>query len=311
MKPSSLFPWIAGALALVGSVSGCRCDGGSVNRTEAELQATPSSLSFEACPSADENGNPVKDVFPDVQRFTLSNLGKVAGTISSIEVTGTDPDVAQVFTIPADARPTSVEGSGSVEVPVQFAPKKRGDIRGLLTLDDGLPDTEPITVSLIGTGANLPGQPTAKVAFEGTAGAGNFQDCDPTVLANCAPQWPDTFYDESAVLEFRVRSEGCPTLKVTGVELIPGFGQDPSKVEFAFESGFVPPTAATPATLNTVDPAVLPIRVAFRPQRDPSFPNDGQRYGTLRITTNDPNDITGTPGVLDIPLAGLGKTVTV
>jgi len=193
MKPSSLSPWIFGALALVGSVSGCRCDGGNVNRTEAELQATPTSLSFEACPSTDENGNPVQDVFPDVKRFTLSNLGKVAGTIASMEITGTDPDVASVFSIPADSRPTSVEGAGSVEIPVHFAPKKRGDIRGLLTLDDGLPDTEPVTVTLIGTGANLPGQPTAKVAFEGTAGAGEFQDCDPSVLANCSPQWPATF----------------------------------------------------------------------------------------------------------------------
>ena len=306
MKPSKIFPWIAGALALVGSVSGCRCDGGTVNKTEAELQATPTSLSFEACPSTDENGNPVTDVFPDVKRFTLANLGKVAGTIATMEITGTDPDVAKVFTIPEASRPASVEGAGSVEIPVHFAPRKRGDIRGLLTLDDGLPDTEPVTVTLIGSGANLPGQPTVKVAFEKAAGGGEYQDCDPYVLANCSPEFPATFYGESSVMEFRVRSEGCPTLKVTGVEVVPYVGSDPSKVEFALESGFVAPTAATPASLNTVDGAVLPVRVAFRPQQDSNFPNDGQRYATLRVTTNDPSN-----SPLEIPLSGLGKTVTV
>jgi hypothetical protein len=305
MKPSSLLPWMFSALALVGSVSGCRCGDGPVNKTEALFEASPTALSFNACPSTDEFGQPVADVFPDVQRFTLANLGKVAGPVASITITGNDPDIGEIFSVPADSKPTSVEGSGQVEIPVRFSPKKKGDVRATLTLDDGLPDdgNEPVTVSLIGTGMNLPGQPTVTLAFEQNAGKADYKECDSAVLGNCLPEWPETFYGESSTLTFKVKSSGCPTLRITNVEMLPNAGQT---LEFGFESGFLPPTTATPTLLNTVDGSELVFKVAFRPQQDPQFPNDGQRFAVLRVSTNDP-----AYPELDVQLTGAGKTVTV
>lgn len=273
-------------------VSGCRCDTGPVNKAEAELAATPQALSFNACPTKDENGQTVNEVYPDEQIFTLSNLGKVAGTVASMEVTGDDPDIKTIFSIPADKKPASVEGSGSVDVPVHFSPTKKGDVRGTLTIDDGLPDTDPVTVSLIGTGINLPSQPTVALGFEEAPGAGTFQACDPSVVSNCLPTWPSTFFNESTVLKFKIKNAGCPTLKITSAEILPNNAQTAVQQAFSFESGFIAPTTETPASLNSADDnSELTFNIRFSPvdeTTDVQNPDDGIRYAILNIKTNDP-----------------------
>ena len=53
------------------------CKPNNVGETKPDFVPTPTALSFNACPTRDENNLPVSDVFPDVKKLTISNQGKV------------------------------------------------------------------------------------------------------------------------------------------------------------------------------------------------------------------------------------------
>lgn len=302
----SIFHCAVGVLAAVAMTSGCRCGPPPTTKTQAEFTATPAALQFNACPTKDENGNAVADVFPDEQVLTISNIGKVAGNVASLEITGGDPDIKTIFTIPADKKPGSIAGSESVDVPVRFSPNKRGDITGTLTIDDGLDDTDPVVVSLLGAGSTRPAQPTVGLSFETAPASGQYDECDPSVLNTCSPNFPPTFFGESTRLRFKVKNSGCPTLKITNVEIKSSLLQTASQQAFTFENGFVVPSSTSPANLNAADEnSELAFDVVFSPVNEttnPSQPDDGQRYAVLSITTNDPQYPT-----LDVALAASGS----
>lgn len=286
MKSTELLKLTSSLLFAVMIASGCRCGPPPLGNTEAEFAVSPPALNFEACPTKDENGVIVPEVFPDEQIFKLENLGKVSGTVSKLTITS---DVDGAFTIADDKKPTVVGGSESVEVPVRFSPTKKGDIRGKITIEDESPDTENVVVDLIGTGKNLPAQPLVQLQFEATPG-GSFLDCDPSVVANCSPVFPDTFYNETSELVFKVKNGGCPTLKITGIELKAQSAQTAVQQAYSFESGFVIPTPQNPATLNAADDnSELRFKVRFAPVDESPVNADPQRYAILTLTTNDPN----------------------
>ena len=58
---------------------GCRC-GPTTTTNKTDYDAMPTALSFSACPTKDETGMTVKDVFPDEQKVTIKNEGKAGGT---------------------------------------------------------------------------------------------------------------------------------------------------------------------------------------------------------------------------------------
>jgi hypothetical protein len=273
LKISSSLPFLS-LLSLV-SVSGCRC-GTQTSGLKPDYVATPTALSFSACPTKDENGNPVADVFADVQKVTLTNQGKVAGALN-LSITGTD---ATLFSVQGDAG-TSLAGLSSIDLPIAFSPDKKGDLKANLNIDDGQGGKSVVT--LIGTGVNLPSQATIETAPQSTDGT-TFATCQMgSPLSDCTLSFPDTLFGQAHTLQLKLRNKGCPTLKVTdlSIESLAGDTQG-----FTIDSPAAP-SMSSPLTLNQADGTQeVTVTVRFTPTDD----NSGNlgRYATLVIKSNDP-----------------------
>ncbi|MHB8877688.1 MAG: hypothetical protein ACYC8T_28690, partial [Myxococcaceae bacterium] len=152
-----------------------------------------------------------------------------------------------------------------------------------LVIDDGNEETPTVSVSLVGTGINLPSQPSIEVGPQSKDIPTDFTPC--FVGGTCMQIFPDTFYKETATLQIKVRNLGCPALKITSMELQPVAGS--GALAFFLDQPAVPPTAATPMILSTADgnaETVLSLR--FAPENDGS--GITQRFATLTLKTNDP-----------------------
>ncbi len=265
---------------LLVAAAGCRCGPGGTGSLKPDFDPTPKGLSFEACPTKDESGNPVKDVFPDEEKLTVNNLGKASGRLQ-LTFSGPGKDL---FSIDPTRTPTELGPTSQAEVAVRFAPVARGDVTATLTVDDGDESTQPVNVALTGTGINLPAQPTIEVQVENKDALGQFTACDPQQV--CLLNFPDTFYKESATLKVKVKNQGCPALKVTQMEIGPYAGQTGNNLAFFLDEPGVPPTAAVPMLLTTADGnSETTLVLRFTPEKDGV---DTQRYGLLTIKTNDP-----------------------
>lgn len=249
--------------------------------THPDLTANPPALSFAACPTLDETGKPVADVFPDTQKFTLDNLGKGTATLT-YELRGAGKDQ---FKITDETKIDALEGSGTAELAVAFTPIAPGDTSAELVIEDGDETTDPIVVNLVGTGSNLPAQPTIKIAYQ-LPGTDTFTDCIESFngqIDNCTVNWPDTFIDQTANLKLRVRNEGCPSLKITDLSIEPFGGATAS--QFFMEQPATPPSAEAPFVLSIADGTqVLDANIRFEPKEDGT--GDGQRYSILRVKSN-------------------------
>ncbi|MBX5484030.1 MAG: choice-of-anchor D domain-containing protein [Myxococcaceae bacterium] len=276
----TLAPLIIAAVALALGACDCgRMKGPTA--THPDLVANPVALSFEACPTVDEEGNPVADVFPDQQKFTLDNLGNATATLS-FQISGPGADQ---FQIAEETKIESLEASGTAEIAVNFSPKASGDVSAQLTIDDGDPDTEPVVVALVGSGRNLPAQPSIRISYE-VPGADEMADCIANFdgkIDNCLVSWPDTFIDQTSTLRMKIRNEGCPTLKITDLSLEPMAGAP--AVQFFMEQPAIPPTQEAPILLSTAaGTAEQELRIRFEPKEDGT--GDGQRYAQLTVRSN-------------------------
>jgi hypothetical protein len=269
-------------LFAVVSVYGCRCDK-PIGTSKPDFVPMPTALNFNACPQLDETGMPVKDVFPDRQTVSILNDGKVSG---NLELSLANADAG--FSIDPMV-PSTISAGDSVDVNVFFSPQKKGDVMGTLTIDDGDPDTMPVTVGLIGTGINLPAQPTVEAALQSAADAGDYsQVCtglpgEPT--ADCIQNYPDTVLGDTWTMQMKLRNTGCPTLKVTGIDIVENAGDDDTAF---FLDAPVPPTMDNPILMSQADGTneiVLTIR--FSPHASATN-MDTQRFAFITVTTNDP-----------------------
>ncbi len=263
-------------------LAGCECNPGPGPGTALpDYVATPTVLSFEACPSQDENGAAVADVFPAIQSFTIENIGRVSGGLS-ITKQGRDADLFQVV------QSSLVEAVGSnekVEIQVQFSPKAAGDATAELIIDDGSDQTEPVKVTLQGSGSTLPAQPKIKISFQ-DKDSGDFADCLENIngsIDNCQVYWPDTYKDQTSTLKMKLQNLGCPTMKVTGIELLPfNEGED---VQFILDKPSPAPSVPNPALLSLADGTQeLELELRFEP-RDNGMP-DPQRYAYMKVSSN-------------------------
>jgi hypothetical protein len=274
---------VSAAAVLSLSVAGCRCGGGTVN-DKPDFIAMPTAMSFSACPSQDETGMTVKDVFPDEQKVTIQNNGKAPGSLSAT-LSGAD---AARFTLDPNRTPMSIAAGDTIDLPVQFSPLKKGDARATLTIDDGEMTTDPITVDLVGTGKNLPPQPTIEAALEDYASPGTFtQTCkDGSTAGDCTQGYPDTLLMDSTSLKIKLRNTGCPALKITGIDLSRS-GAGSTDSAFYLDQPATLPSSMNPLVMSTADgTAEVTLLVRFAPQ--PAMPPDVQRISILTITSNDP-----------------------
>jgi hypothetical protein len=263
--------------------------------------AIPTALSFDACPTKDENGATVADVFAEEKKLVIRNQARAAGTLT-VTVAGTD---ATAFKLDAMRTPGVVPATSDVELPVQFSPARKGESKAELVIDDGAESTPPLHVALIGNGRNLPSQPTLEIAYEDKDQPGTFQTCVQGLL--CQQNFVDTLHKESSTLTVKVRNIGCPALQVTGIELLPIQGQQ-SVTGFFIESPSVIPSATSPQLLTTADGASeQPVKIRFSPEAEGGGGNTSH-FALLRVHTNDPNIENGeqTKGVFDLALYGAG-----
>jgi hypothetical protein len=277
------------------AVNGCRCNP-PTKILPPDFLAMPTALNFNACPTTDEMGKPVMDVFPDRQTVTITNDGTVSGELVMSLV---NADAG--FRIDPMTMPDSLNPSASVDVNVLFSPLKKGDAHGTLVIDDGDPTTMPVNVDLIGTGINLPAQPTVEAAIESYATPGDFSEVckKDQPLSMCEQDFPDTLIGDSSTLRIKLRNTGCPSLKVTGidVQMVAGGADD---FAFFLDQPSTLPSAANPMVMSQADGTnEITLVVRFSPHADMS--GNTQRFGQITITTNDP----ATP-MMQLSLAGNG-----
>jgi len=267
-----------GVLAL--AAAGCKCGTGTTN-SKPDYVALPTALQFSACPTKDENNQPVADggVVADEKKVTIENRGNAPGDFVA---TFSGADMARFFLDP-DRTPTEITAGGTVELPVKFSPEKSGDARATLTIDDGDMETPTITVDLVGTGKNLPAQPTLEVSVENYAQPGMYDLCVPGVL--CRQGFPDTLLKDSSTLRIKLKNLGCPTLRITELSLEwPMAGGE--QMAFFLDQPSSVPSPQNPIEMSIADGTDEKILVVrFSPEAVPLM--DTQRFGTLTIKSND------------------------
>ncbi len=274
--PSSR-PALAAALLAVLSFVGCACKGPGVEGNKAELRATPTALSFEACPTKDENNVTVQDVFPDTQKIVLENLGKVA-TGFTVTLSGKDKDA---FTL-GTGIPTDIGPSGSLEIPVSFAPAKKGELSAQLTFDDGVAGSTKPVVTLQGSGRDLPSQATIETGPQKTDKSGYKLCTDGSPVSDCELDFPDTLFGQANTLQLKIRNKGCPALKISGLVLEDTTGS------FFIDQPTQLPSATSPLLLSTADGTEeTTVTIRFAPLDDGSSA-DSYRFASLAILSNDP-----------------------
>jgi hypothetical protein len=261
--------------------------------------AAPVALAFEACPVKDETGKAVVDVFPDEKKVTITNQSKGVG---GLKMTFEGDGAAAFATDLKRADPMNPEGLGSLSeviVPVMFTPVKKGVVKAQLVISDDIEGTEDQKVDLVGTGSDLAAQPTIKVSVLNVADA--YDDCLEGVV--CTQNFADTLYKESATVEVKVTNTGCPSLKITGIEITPQGGA--GNLAYFIDAPSVLPTTDTPLVLTQAGGLqTTKFKIRFAPEDDGS--GNLTRFATLRIKTNDPNakDGDNNTGGFDILLAG-------
>ncbi|MBL8936986.1 MAG: hypothetical protein JNM69_20680, partial [Archangium sp.] len=135
------------------SVAGCRgCGGGPVVISRPDLRAFDTSnaevgaLNFAACSTIDENMQPVRDVFPDIEPIVLSNEAGKASAKAKFTFSGNEPSAYLLRIGSADGgsfavvqTPYEVDiGVGErITVEIGFAPRKaKTGQTATLTIDD-------------------------------------------------------------------------------------------------------------------------------------------------------------------------------
>ncbi len=289
-------PFLLALAALVLSSSACNCGKPPPNKLKPDYLPDPMALSFDACPTKDEQGNTVPDVFPDVKTLTINNRGVVSGGLK-LTLSGTD---AAAFSTD-QMMVTSIAGSSSATVKVAFAPLKKGDSKANLEISDEVNDGG-VHVTLVGTGSSLGSQATLKVSPE-DKNTNMFDDSACFVGGICEQIYPDTLFKDASTLRIKLTNLGCPALKLSGIEILPYPG-DTGNLAFFLDSP-TPPSISAPLLIATTGGTPdLTLNLRFAPEDDGN--PDPQRRALLRLHTNDPTvmDSDGTVGGFDILLTG-------
>ena len=300
------------------SVAGCKCPGGGTTISRPDLQTKDSNgaalaaLDFTACPTRDENMQPVRDVFPDTEPVVLSNSAGKAGAKAKFTFGGGDADAFQlrisgdggVFTVVTTPYELDIDRSQEITFEVGFSPKKKGAHSATLTIDDQIPETttDPV-ITLIGSGLDLPSQPTLETGVQ--MEDGGFTVCEQgSIFTDCELGFPITQFETAVSRKIRIKNKGCPALKVTAIKV----GIDTTGTEspdFKLTSPSSPSTAA-PISLNKADGTdTIEATIEFKPT-DTGAGNE-TKSGFIIVDSNDPVNMApiAAPGVLSLRGEGL------
>lgn len=276
------FKLLVGALAMT-SVLGCDCKPPGPSGTVPDVIANPTAISFSACPNKDESGGAVADVFPDIKKLKLTNQGRVGADLT-FSFTGAGKDL---FSIDGTA-PMSIDRLADLEIPLKFSPNARGDVRADFVVNDNTEGTADTIVTLIGSGINLPSQPTIETGPQKTDATGFFTCTSESPLSDCILQFPDTLIGATNQLQLKIRNKGCPALKVKSLKIE---GSTLGTTDgFSITSPAVLPSETSPLVLSTADGTEeTTLTITFNATDDASGAPSQGRYASLIIESNDPN----------------------
>lgn len=273
---------LGGVLAAL-TTAACNCKPPGPTGLVPDFVPKPTALSFDACPSLDENGLPVDGAVAQTKELTITNQGRV-GSPLALSISGAG---AAAFVLGANL-PTAIDRLETVKIPISFAPTRSGGVTADLTIDDKTDATPNPVVTLEGKGSELPAQPTIETAPQKQDSSG-FLKCVPDApLSECIIDFPDTLMNQSATLQLKIRNRGCPPLKITSLEIA---GRTPGSNEgFTIDSPAVLPSAVSPLVLSTADGTEeRTITLRFTASDDGSGATFQSHYAVLIIKSNDPN----------------------
>lgn len=280
------------------ALSGCNCKEGGPAVLKPVYTPKPLSLSFSACPTQDENGAKVSDVFPDTQKLSISNESRARGGLA-LSLSG--PGAAN-FDLGTQL-PTAINGLEKVDIPISFSPTGQGDVRAELTIDDQTDGTDNAVVSLLGSGIALPARPFLETSPQ--QADLSFVECTAdTPIFQCELNFPDTLMDQSNTLQLKIRNKGCPSLKVSELE-IQGLSNPGTTDGFTIDSPAVLPSSTSPMILSAADGTdEIVITVRFSAAEDGTKASSQAHNAVLLIKSNDARpDIAsamGNPAVLQL-----------
>lgn len=307
------------SLGAVLSLANCTCKPPVVTtnkpdlRTNDSMGATLAALDFTACPTRDENNQPVRDVFPDAEPVVLSNASGKAGAKAKFTFGGGDADAFQlrikngdagVFAVVTTPYELDIAVGEDITFEVAFAPKKKGAHSATLTIDDQVAETttDPV-ITLIGSGLDLPSQPTLETGVQ--MEDGGFTVCEQgSIFTDCELGFPITQFETTVSRKIRIKNKGCPALKVTAIKV----GIDTTGTEspdFKLVSPASPSTAA-PISLNKADGTdTIEATIEFKPTD--TGPGNETKSGFIIVDSNDPVNMApiSAPGVLSLRGDGL------
>ncbi len=306
------------SLGAVLSLANCTCKPPIIETNRPDLQTKDSNaaalaaLDFTACPTRDENMQPVRDVFPDTEPVVLSNSAGKAAAKAKFTFGGSDADAFQlrisadggVFTVVTTPYELDIDRGQEITFEVGFAPKKKGAHSATLTIDDQVMETmmDPV-ITLIGSGLDLPSQPTLETGVQQEDGG--FTVCEQgSIFTDCELGFPITQFETTVTKKIRIKNKGCPALKLTAIKV----GIDTTGTEspdFKLISPSSPSTAA-PISLNKADGTdSIEATIEFKPTD--TGPGNETKSGFIIVDSNDPVNMApiSAPGVLSIRGEGL------
>lgn len=301
------------------SAAGCKCGPPPIVTSRADLQtkdtngAALAAIDFTACPNKDETGQAVRDVFPDAEPVVLSNATGKAPAKAKFAFSGADADAFQLRIAGGDAGAFTVVtvpyeldiGTGEdATFEVAFAPKKKGAHSATLTIDDQDAETktDPV-ITLIGTGLDLPSQPTLETGVQ--MEDGGYTVCEQgSIFTDCELGFPLIQFETTVTKKIRIKNKGCPALKLTAIKVgIDTLGTE--SPDFKLVSPASPSTAA-PISLNKADGTdTIEATIEFKPTD--TGPGNETKSGFIIVDSNDPVNMApiSAPGVLSLRGEGL------
>jgi hypothetical protein len=306
-------------ISIVGA-TGCRgCGGGPITNLRADLRTNNpngqalSGLDFTACPTLDEERKPVRDVFPDSEPVVLSNQTGKAGAKAKFTFSGADADAFQLrigggdggaFTVVPTPYVLDISVGEDRTFEVAFAPTKKGAHSATLNIDDQDAETksDPV-ITLIGTGLDLPSQPTLETGVQQEDGG--YTVCEQgSLYGDCELGFPLIQFETAVTKKIRITNKGCPALKVSSIKVaIDTLGTESPDFKLVSPA---PPSTAAPLSLNSADgTATLEATIEFKPT-DTGAGNE-VKQGYVIIDSNDPVNRSpiSAPGVLGLRGEGL------
>lgn len=309
-------------VAVVATFSACRCGPVVVTsrpdlRTVDATDNAVAALDYTACPTRDEGGNTVRDVFPDVESVRVTNGGR-APAKAKFTIAGSDADAfilrvknaMGVFAMVSVPFEQDIEAGSELEIEVAFSPRKKGAHSATLSIDDQDAETKTDPVlTLTGSGLTEPAQPTIETGVE--LPDGGFTVCEQgSIFTDCELEFPLTQFDTAITRKVRITNKGCPALKVNSIKVSTDVNGATDSTDFRLVSPAAP-SMASPISLNKADGTeAVQATIEFKPT-DTGAGNEA-KSAFIIVNTNDPANAnpTSAPGVLNLRGEGLRPALT-